>query len=110
MYVASTSPYRSIEITTEQADALAAWDRAASQHFDEHGTYEGAPEYPAGCPTDVAIPLEERTPDDAAMLAVLAARQDFERENPRYGAPPPLSPDEAYRQELARCVAGAVPR
>lgn len=111
MYVANrTNRYLSTEITPAQADALTEWDRAVSAYFGEHGTHRGPPPYPAGCPADVALPLEGRTPDDAAMLAVLSARRDFERENPSRVAPPPLSPAEAYRQELARCVAESVPR
>ena len=111
MYVASrTNPYLSIEITDEQADALTEWDRAVCAHFDEHGTYEGSPPYPAGCPTDVALPLHERDAYEAAELARTGARLDFERDNPGYLAAPPPAPVDAYREELARCAAGAVPR
>lgn len=111
MYVANrTNRYLSTEITTAQADALREWDRAVSVHFDERGTYQGAPEYPAGCPTDVALPLEERSPEEANAWAATAARQDFERENPSRIAPPPKSPALTYREELRRCAAESVTR
>ena len=69
-------PYRAVPVTGAQYDALVAYERAIAAHFDEHGTYDGAPAPDASIADIVAcveLPPDVVSEREAAEWAAMVA-------------------------------------
>lgn len=82
----SRHPYLTVPVTGAQYDALVAYEAAMAAHFDEHGSYDGAPE-PAACIadiiSDVALPPVAVSPREAAEWAAMLSASEQEESGRR---------------------------